>query len=195
MPLAIYQLFNFFALSQRLSVVRHFLTELCGKLAVIAVRPLGAGQARCRPWPVERPPCISQRFLPREPKTLTSRAAVPVTKPFAPMQAHRIRCSNPQEGAVFEAPNDNPLGLNNVQTRNIKPGLEKAGLSYPWHGWHAAPRLLCIANGVEARAEKQYLSRGLNGPHEDCSRCGQHGDGRRRDPCVADVPFTAGTGR
>ena len=51
-----------------------------------------------------------------EPKTFQSRGAVPIIRPLARMlDAHRIRCGNPQSGPIFAA-------------RNGK------------HGWHAARR-------------------------------------------------------
>lgn len=75
------------------------------------------------------------------PKTFQSRSAVPVIKPVARMlDAHRIRCGNPESGPVFAASNGKPVSLNNVLTRSIKPALKKAGIGSLWHGWHAARR-------------------------------------------------------
>jgi integrase len=76
-----------------------------------------------------------------EPKTIVSKGAVPLIKPVANMlQAHRMRCGNPESGPVFAATNGKPISLNNVLTRSIKPALKKAGHSSLWHGWHAARR-------------------------------------------------------
>ena len=75
------------------------------------------------------------------PKTFQSRGAVPVIKPLAQMlDAHRLRCGNPQTGPVFAATNGNPISLNNVLGRVIIPALKNAGLKHLWHGWHAARR-------------------------------------------------------
>jgi len=75
------------------------------------------------------------------PKTFQSRGAVPVIKPLAQMlDAHRLRCGNPQTGPVFAAGNGKPVSLNNVLGRVILPALRKASLEHLWHGWHAARR-------------------------------------------------------
>ena len=76
-----------------------------------------------------------------EPKTFQSRGAVPIIRPLARMlDAHRIRCGNPQSGPIFAARNGKPLSMNNVLGRAILPALRKAGLDSLWHGWHAARR-------------------------------------------------------
>lgn len=71
-----------------------------------------------------------------------------------------MRSGNPQSGPMFAATNGNPLNLNNVVRRMIKPALERCEIcrkskahhgdnghsfkrdaSLPnWHGWHAARR-------------------------------------------------------
>jgi integrase len=96
-----------------------------------------------------------------EPKTRQSMAAVPVIRPLARMlDAHRVRCGNPESGPVFPAVNGSPLSLNNALNRLIRPALDRCGHckmsrvahnkadhkyerdeSRPrWHGWHAARR-------------------------------------------------------
>ncbi len=76
-----------------------------------------------------------------EPKTFQSRGAVPIIRPLARMlDAHRLRCGNPQSGPIFAARNGKPLSMNNVLGRAILPALRKAGLDSLWHGWHAARR-------------------------------------------------------
>ena len=76
-----------------------------------------------------------------EPKTFQSKSAVPLIKPLERMlEAHRLRCGNPESGPVFAATNGKPLRLNNVLSRSIKPALKRAGLGSLWHGWHAAGR-------------------------------------------------------
>jgi integrase len=96
-----------------------------------------------------------------EPKTRQSRGAVPVIRPLAGMlDAHRMRCGNPDSGPIFAATNGKPVSMNNVLNRTIKPALDRCGhcrkrftehskadhqyerdLSLPmWHGWHAARR-------------------------------------------------------
>ena len=75
------------------------------------------------------------------PKTFQSKGAVPVISAVARMlEAHRMRCGNPESGPIFAARNGKSLSLNNVQGRVILPALKKAGLETHWHGWHAARR-------------------------------------------------------
>jgi integrase len=76
-----------------------------------------------------------------QPKTFQSQGAVPVIKPVARMlDAHRMRCGNPETGPVFAASNGKPVSLNNILGRVIKPALKKAEIESLWHGWHAARR-------------------------------------------------------
>lgn len=75
------------------------------------------------------------------PKTFQSQGAVPVISAVAKMlEAHRMRCGNPNTGPIFAAINGKPLSLNNVQGRVILPALRKARLESLWHGWLSARR-------------------------------------------------------
>jgi integrase len=75
------------------------------------------------------------------PKTFHSQGAVPVIGAVARMlEAHRMRCGNPESGPIFAATNGKPLSLNNVQGRVILPTLRRAGLESLWRGWHSARR-------------------------------------------------------
>ena len=77
------------------------------------------------------------------------------------LEMHRLRCGNPQSGPMFASSNGQPLSLNNVLTRAIKPALPRCGvckvaecdhkpkdghdyqrdaLLPEWHGWHAFRR-------------------------------------------------------
>jgi integrase len=74
-----------------------------------------------------------------EPKTRKSKAPIPVIGYLAKLlDAHRQREGNPIAGPVFRAVNGQPLSLNNILNRAIKPALRKAGIE--WHGWHAFRR-------------------------------------------------------
>jgi integrase len=76
-----------------------------------------------------------------EPKTFQSRGVVPIIRPLARMlDAHRLRCGNPDSGPIFAASNGKPVSMNNVLGRTILPALRKSGLEGLWHGWHAARR-------------------------------------------------------
>jgi len=71
------------------------------------------------------------------PKTLKSKAAVPVIRPLAErLEMHRLRCSNPQtkvagaapavpEGPIFKTSENTPLSLHNVVNRQILPALNR----------------------------------------------------------------------
>lgn len=74
-----------------------------------------------------------------DPKTRRSKAPVPVIERLARMlDAHRLAMGNPQSGWIFTGDAGNPLHLDNLARRIIRPLLEKAGLE--WHGWHAFRR-------------------------------------------------------
>lgn len=115
------------------------------------------------------------------PKTRRSKGAIPVIKQLAQrLDFHRIRCGNPQAGPMFRNLSGNPLCLNNVLGRQIRPTLNRcegcgksqaqhAGADHPftrderlpqWHGWHAARRGLgsnLYALGVPEKVIQQIL--------------------------------------
>jgi integrase len=81
---------------------------------------------------------IWKRYV-TEPKTAKSKAPVPVIGLLAKrLEQHRERCGNPTLGAMFTNTVGNPLDLNELYKRIIKPILEASHI--PWHGWHAFRR-------------------------------------------------------
>jgi integrase len=71
-----------------------------------------------------------------EPKTPRRRAAVPVIPLLAEtLDEHR---KGWESGPVFRGLNGQPLSLDNLVTRIIKPTLRLSGLK--WRGWHAFRR-------------------------------------------------------
>jgi integrase len=98
------------------------------------------------------------------PKTVKSKAAVPVIRPLAErLEMHRLRSGNPEAGPIFCTTSGTPLSLHNVVNRQILPTLNRCshcGLSegHPhlkgrdcpgyerdprvpeWQGFHAARR-------------------------------------------------------
>jgi integrase len=96
------------------------------------------------------------------PKTRKSAAPVPVIRQLAErLEMHRLRSHNPQSGAIFANSLGNPMSMNNLLGRVIRPVLNrctrcgrskgkphlKADHEYQrdarlpqWHGWHAARR-------------------------------------------------------
>ncbi len=74
-----------------------------------------------------------------EPKTKASKAPVPIIRQLAArLELHRKRLGLPISGVMFPAVNGQPLSLNNVLNRQIRPVLKQAGIE--WHGWHAFRR-------------------------------------------------------
>lgn len=74
-----------------------------------------------------------------EPKTKASKAPVPIIRQLAArLELHRKRLGLPISGVMFPAANGQPLSLNNVLNRQIRPALKKAGIG--WHGWHGFRR-------------------------------------------------------
>jgi integrase len=70
-------------------------------------------------------------------KTLSSRAPVPLLPLVKKaLQDHRKR--TPGDGFIFHGNTGNPLRLENVLRRSVKPVLAEEGLE--WYGWHAFRR-------------------------------------------------------
>jgi integrase len=95
------------------------------------------------------------------PKSKVSKRPVPVIPHLAALwREHHLRLGSPSTGWMFPAENGQPLRLNNILTRQIRPALERCNvcgeskldhdgddheyqrdLSLPeWHGWHAFRR-------------------------------------------------------
>jgi integrase len=115
-----------------------------------------------------------------EPKTARSKAPVPVVKQLAEMlEAHREKMGKLAVGPIFQAGNGQPLNLDNLARRFIKPAIEKCvkcrkqkaahkleghifdiGKSLQWHGWHAFRRGLATnlhALGVDDKTIQAIL--------------------------------------
>ena len=74
-----------------------------------------------------------------EPNREKSKGAIPVIpqlKLF--LDGHRIRSGNPDGGFVFRDPLGNPLNLDTLARKVIRPALEAEKI--PWYGWHAFRR-------------------------------------------------------
>ena len=74
-----------------------------------------------------------------DPKRKKSKAPVPVIGPLAALlDFHRQACGSPETGYILAARKGQPLNLDNLATRVIKPAIEEIGLK--WHGWHSFRR-------------------------------------------------------
>jgi integrase len=115
-----------------------------------------------------------------DPKTGTSKGAVPVIKQVADrLEFHQLRSGNPTNGPVFRNSKGGAVCLNNVLGRQILPALKrcecgkalpdhaeakhdfKLDESFPkWRGWHAARRGLgsnLYALGITEKVIQQIL--------------------------------------
>ena len=70
-------------------------------------------------------------------KTLSSRAPVPLL-PLVKQALREHRKRTTGDGFIFHGNTGNPLRLENVLRRSVKPALAKEGLE--WYGWHAFRR-------------------------------------------------------
>jgi integrase len=74
-----------------------------------------------------------------EPKSMKSKAPVPVIAPLAKYLArHRAASGNPKTGLIFKSQTGTSLDLARLARFVIRPALTQAGLE--WHGWHAFRR-------------------------------------------------------
>jgi len=66
-------------------------------------------------------------------------AAVPVISQLANILSEwRAEAGEPESGYIFAGKNGQPLNLNNLANRVIKPAMRAIGVQ--WHGWHAFRR-------------------------------------------------------
>lgn len=134
---------------------------------------------------------VWEGFPPNEPKTMGSKAPVPVIPRLkAILAAHKLACGNPKAGPMFANGKGKPANLNNVLNREILPALNRCGIcrksktehdgsheyvrdgSLPvWHGWHGFRRGLAstlYGLGVDDVMVQQILR------HQDVSVTRKH---------------------
>jgi len=74
-----------------------------------------------------------------EPKTIKSRAPVPVIRQLAEqLQRWRRTCGNPTKGPMFANAVNKPLSLDSLYWRSMRPLFQRAKIN--WCGWHAFRR-------------------------------------------------------
>ena len=74
-----------------------------------------------------------------EPKTRASRQSVPVIPTLAQiLDEHRASMHNPRTGVIFHSGNGEPMDMDKLAQRVIRPAVEACGL--PWYGWHGFRR-------------------------------------------------------
>jgi integrase len=73
------------------------------------------------------------------PKTRASAQAVPVIRQLAEiLNVYRLSMGNPTAGVIFHLGGGEPMDLNRLGQRIIRPAIESLRLE--WFGWHACRR-------------------------------------------------------
>jgi integrase len=94
-----------------------------------------------------------------EPKTRASRQSVPVIPTLAKiLDEHRATMHNPGTGVVFHSGNGEPMDMDKLAQRVIRPAVEACGL--PWYGWHGFRRGIA-SNLYELGANDKIVQRVL----------------------------------
>ena len=99
------------------------------------------------------------RTLVGEPKREKSKGTIPVIAQLRlSLDNHRVRSGNPERGFIFRNPLGNPLNLDALVRKVIRPALEVEEI--PWYGWHAFRRGLATnlhRLGVSDKVIQQIL--------------------------------------
>ena len=94
-----------------------------------------------------------------EPKTRASRQSVPVIPTLAQiLDEHRASMHNPRTGVIFHSGNGEPMDMDKLAQRVIRPAVEACGL--PWYGWHGFRRGIA-SNLYELGANDKIVQRVL----------------------------------
>jgi len=99
------------------------------------------------------------RAVVNEPKTRASRQSVPVIPTLAKiLDEHRASMHNPGTGVIFHSGNGEPMDMDKLAQRIIRPAVEACGL--PWYGWHGFRRGIA-SNLYELGANDKIVQRVL----------------------------------
>ena len=94
-----------------------------------------------------------------EPKTRSSRQSVPVIPTLATiLEEYRASMQNPLTGVIFHSGNGEPMDMDKLAQRVIRPAVEASGL--PWYGWHGFRRGIA-SNLYELGANEKIVQRVL----------------------------------
>jgi len=99
------------------------------------------------------------RSFVNDPKTLASAQSVPVIRQLAEiLKAYRISMGNPASGTMFHSGDGNPMDLDKLGMRVIRPLVRSIGLT--WYGWHGFRRGIA-SNLYELGADEKVVQRVL----------------------------------
>ena len=99
------------------------------------------------------------RAVVNEPKTRASRQSVPVIPTLAKiLDEHRASRHNPGTGVIFHSGNGEPMDMDKLAQRVIRPAVEACGL--PWYGGHGFRRGIA-SNLYELGANDKIVQRVL----------------------------------
>lgn len=91
------------------------------------------------------------------PKTRASGQSVPVIRHLAEiLNAHRVSMGNPATGVMFHSGDGNPMDLDKLAQRVIRPLVRSIGLG--WYGWHGFRRGIA-SNLYELGAGEKVVQR------------------------------------
>jgi len=94
-----------------------------------------------------------------EPKREKSKGTIPVIAQLRLyLDRHRVRAGRSSQGYIFQSPCGNPLNLDALASKVIRPALKASNI--PWHGWHAFRRGLATnlhRLGVSDKVIQQIL--------------------------------------
>jgi integrase len=99
------------------------------------------------------------RSFVNDPKTLASAQSVPVIRQLAEiLKAYRMSMGNPASGTMFHSGDGNPMDLDKLGQRVIRPLVRSIGLT--WYGWHGFRRGIA-SNLYELGADEKVVQRVL----------------------------------
>jgi len=91
------------------------------------------------------------------PKTLASAKPVPVIRQLAEiLESYRSSIGNPTTGVIFHTGSGEPMDLDKLAQRAIRPVIESLGLE--WYGWHGFRRGIA-SNLYELGADEKVVQR------------------------------------
>jgi integrase len=133
-------------------------------LATASFAGLRAGELRGLEWPDYTGDSLAVnrsiwKNVVNQPKTRASAQAVPVIRQLAEiLNEYRVAIGNPADGVIFHYGAGEPLDLDKLAQRVVRPVVEAMGLD--WYGWHGFRRGIA-SNLYELGANEKIVQRVL----------------------------------